>query len=177
MSEMLERNLDNLTKTLTGLAKYQLTQGEAVNNGFYYYGFASNLACRDRPFSRSWITRSDTGAASTPGSRPTPSARAPTSRSFLATAFPEVPDDRVRAPGQEAHRHRRGGGGAGRCRFRLSTKNLLSPKTIIAYFTSATAIYPGDESGVVGVRVGTIDAIEPRGHPHQGHAASGSYVP
>ncbi len=43
VSEMLERNRDNLTKTLTGLAKYQLTQGEAVNNGFYYYGFASNL--------------------------------------------------------------------------------------------------------------------------------------
>jgi phospholipid/cholesterol/gamma-HCH transport system substrate-binding protein len=41
--EMLERNRDNLTKSLAGLAKYQLTQGEAVNNGFYYYGFASNL--------------------------------------------------------------------------------------------------------------------------------------
>lgn len=40
---LLERNRDNLTKSLTGLAKYQLTQGEAVNNGFYYNGFASNL--------------------------------------------------------------------------------------------------------------------------------------
>lgn len=40
---MLERNRDNLTASLKGLAKYQLTQGEAVNNGFYYYGFASNL--------------------------------------------------------------------------------------------------------------------------------------
>lgn len=43
VSAMLERNRDNLTNTLKGLAKYQLTQGEAVNNGFYYYGFASNL--------------------------------------------------------------------------------------------------------------------------------------
>jgi len=43
VSEVLERNRDNLTKSLNGLAKYQLTQGEAVNNGFYYYGFASNL--------------------------------------------------------------------------------------------------------------------------------------
>ncbi|BBZ36402.1 MCE family protein [Mycolicibacterium confluentis] len=43
VSEMLERNRDNLEKSLRGLAKYQLTQGEAVNNGFYYYGFASNL--------------------------------------------------------------------------------------------------------------------------------------
>lgn len=43
VSAMLERNRDNLTASLKGLAKYQLTQGEAVNNGFYYYGFASNL--------------------------------------------------------------------------------------------------------------------------------------
>lgn len=43
VSAMLERNRDNLTNSLKGLAKYQLTQGEAVNNGFYYYGFASNL--------------------------------------------------------------------------------------------------------------------------------------
>lgn len=43
VSEVLERNRDNLTKSLNGLAKYQLTQGEAVNSGFYYYGFASNL--------------------------------------------------------------------------------------------------------------------------------------
>ncbi len=40
---------------------------------------------------------------------------------------------------------------------------FLSPKTITAYFESATAIYPGDEVRVVGVRVGTIDAIEPLG--------------
>ncbi|MBX5485354.1 MAG: MCE family protein [Mycolicibacterium hassiacum] len=43
VAEMLERNRDNLEKSLRGLAKYQLTLGEAVNNGFYYYGFASNL--------------------------------------------------------------------------------------------------------------------------------------
>jgi virulence factor Mce-like protein len=42
-------------------------------------------------------------------------------------------------------------------------QNLLSPKTIVAYFTSATAIYPGDEVRVVGVQVGTIRAIEPQG--------------
>lgn len=42
-------------------------------------------------------------------------------------------------------------------------QNLWSPKTIVAYFTSATAIYPGDEVRVVGVQVGTIGAIEPQG--------------
>ena len=35
--------------------------------------------------------------------------------------------------------------------------------TITAYFTSATAIYPGDEVRVAGVKVGTITAIEPQG--------------
>ncbi|OBG84186.1 mammalian cell entry protein [Mycobacterium sp. E136] len=40
---------------------------------------------------------------------------------------------------------------------------FFGPKTITAYFTSATAIYPGDEVRVAGVRVGTIKAIEPDG--------------
>jgi phospholipid/cholesterol/gamma-HCH transport system substrate-binding protein len=43
VTETLERNRDNITASLKGLAKYQVTQGEAVNNGFYYNGFASNL--------------------------------------------------------------------------------------------------------------------------------------
>ncbi|PRC46573.1 mammalian cell entry protein, partial [Mycobacterium sp. ITM-2017-0098] len=43
VTETLERNRDNITASLEGLAKYQVTQGEAVNNGFYYNGFASNL--------------------------------------------------------------------------------------------------------------------------------------
>lgn len=45
----------------------------------------------------------------------------------------------------------------------VAYRQFLSPKTITAYFTSATAIYPGDEVRVVGVRVGTIDEIEPLG--------------
>lgn len=43
VSAMLERNRDNISASLKGLAKYQVTQGEAVNNGFFYNGFASNL--------------------------------------------------------------------------------------------------------------------------------------
>ncbi|MFL0275591.1 MCE family protein [Mycobacterium sp. SMC-19] len=42
-------------------------------------------------------------------------------------------------------------------------QKFVGPRTIIAYFTSATAIYPGDEVRVVGVRVGTIKSIEPLG--------------
>ena len=40
---------------------------------------------------------------------------------------------------------------------------VLRPKTITAYFPSATAIYPGDEVRVSGVKVGTITSIEPQG--------------
>jgi phospholipid/cholesterol/gamma-HCH transport system substrate-binding protein len=43
VSEMLQRNRDNIAKALEGLAKYQVTQGEAVNNGFYYNAFVGNL--------------------------------------------------------------------------------------------------------------------------------------
>lgn len=43
VSAMLERNNSNIAKALTGLAKYQLTQSEAVNNGFYYNAFVANL--------------------------------------------------------------------------------------------------------------------------------------
>jgi virulence factor Mce-like protein len=37
------------------------------------------------------------------------------------------------------------------------------PMTIAALFTSATAIYPGDQVRVAGVRVGSITSIEPQG--------------
>ena len=40
---------------------------------------------------------------------------------------------------------------------------FFGPSTITAYFPSATAIYPGDEVRVSGVKVGTIDAITPEG--------------
>lgn len=42
-------------------------------------------------------------------------------------------------------------------------QEFFAPRTITAYFTSATSIYPGDEVRVVGVRVGTIESIEPVG--------------
>jgi virulence factor Mce-like protein len=40
---------------------------------------------------------------------------------------------------------------------------LLAPTTITAFFPTATAIYPGDDVRVSGVKVGTIDSIEPQG--------------
>ncbi len=43
VTAMLETNRDNIAKALEGLAKYQVTQGESVNNGFYYNAFVGNL--------------------------------------------------------------------------------------------------------------------------------------
>jgi phospholipid/cholesterol/gamma-HCH transport system substrate-binding protein len=43
VTAMLEKNRDNIGKALPGLAKYQITQGEAVSNGYFYEAFVSNL--------------------------------------------------------------------------------------------------------------------------------------
>jgi virulence factor Mce-like protein len=40
---------------------------------------------------------------------------------------------------------------------------FFRPKAITAYFTTATAIYPGDEVRVSGVKVGSIKSIQPLG--------------
>lgn len=45
----------------------------------------------------------------------------------------------------------------------LVSQVFFGPKTITAYFPSATGIYPGDEIRVSGVKVGTIDSITPEG--------------
>ena len=45
----------------------------------------------------------------------------------------------------------------------LVRNKLFGPRTITAYFTTATAIYPGDEVRVSGVKVGTIKSIQPQG--------------
>lgn len=45
----------------------------------------------------------------------------------------------------------------------LVRQSVFGPTMITAYFTSATAIYPGDEVRVAGVKVGTITNIEPAG--------------
>ena len=42
-------------------------------------------------------------------------------------------------------------------------QTIFAPNTITAYFTKTVAIYPGDEVRIAGVKVGTIDSIEPIG--------------
>ncbi|BBY18462.1 virulence factor Mce family protein [Mycolicibacterium litorale] len=39
----------------------------------------------------------------------------------------------------------------------------LSTNTVVAYFSDTLALYPGDKVQIMGVRVGTIDKIEPAG--------------
>ncbi|OMC45146.1 mammalian cell entry protein [Mycobacterium sp. IS-2888] len=45
----------------------------------------------------------------------------------------------------------------------LIRNTFFGPKTITAYFTTATAIYPNDEVRVSGVKVGNIKSIQPQG--------------
>ena len=54
---------------------------------------------------------------------------------------------------------------------------FFGPKTITAYFPTATAIYPGDDVRVSGVKVGTIDVDRARRHPGQDDAAVDRDVP
>ena len=42
-------------------------------------------------------------------------------------------------------------------------QTFFKAKTVTAYFTKTVAIYPGDEVRIAGVKVGTIDSIEPVG--------------
>ena len=39
----------------------------------------------------------------------------------------------------------------------------LTTNTVVAYFQDTLALYPGDKVQIMGVRVGTIDKIEPAG--------------
>lgn len=39
----------------------------------------------------------------------------------------------------------------------------LTTTTVVAYFSEALALYPGDKVQIMGVRVGSIDKIEPAG--------------
>lgn len=43
VSEILQKNSDNIAEAIAGLAKFQVTQAEAVNNGYYYNAFVANL--------------------------------------------------------------------------------------------------------------------------------------
>ena len=160
---MLEKNRDNIAKALPGLAKYQITQGETVANGFYYNAYVANLLPGTDSCSRSSTTRSVSGAATNAGQPPDnagPRAEFPS----RTTAFREARDERQHAASSAALVAAAAAGRAARRgRGVVVRQTFFGPKTITAYFTSATAIYPGDEVRVAGVKVGTIESIEPQG--------------
>ena len=43
VTAMLEKNRDNIAKAIPGLAKFELTLGEALSSGFYYQGYIGNV--------------------------------------------------------------------------------------------------------------------------------------
>lgn len=59
----------------------------------------------------------------------------------------------------------------------VARTTVLKPKSITAYFTTATAIYPGDEVRIAGVKVGSIKAIEPLGTKAKMTLAVDRHVP
>jgi virulence factor Mce-like protein len=42
-------------------------------------------------------------------------------------------------------------------------ETFFRPKTVTAYFTTATAIYPGDEVRIAGIKAGSIASVQPEG--------------
>ncbi len=164
VTAVLERNRDNLEKALPGLAKFQGGLSELVANGPYYIGYIPNLT-QARCCSPSWTMRSASGAVPTAVSRRT--TRAPPSRNSI--------------PAQRDSATRRAVGTMMRRALRLITvivlagcltggaalltyRHFFAPITITADFQTATAIYPGDQVQVSGgVRVGTIESVQPRG--------------
>ncbi len=161
---MLEKNRDNIAKALAGLRKYELTQGEIVANGAYYNALVPNIQPAQllQPFldyAFGFRQRRRTS-----GNRRTTPDRAPNFPS-PSTGFRNQETSPMMAT-----------------RKRLATwvavllavvlvagaaflvrQVFFGPNTITAYFPTATAIYPGDEVRVSGVKVGTIDSIEPEG--------------
>src|SRR5690606_32807458 len=122
------------------------------------------ISHRHRCFSRLWTMPSGSDGASTPDNRRTTPVLAQSCRS----------------PTTEYHNQETFQMMATRRHVVMATAALLAvvlvagvalvvrqmffgPTTITAYFPTVTAIYPGDEVRVSGVKVGTIASIDPEG--------------
>ncbi len=150
VTAVLEKNRDNIAKTLPGLKKFEITSGETVANGFYYNAFVPNLQYPNWS-SRFWTITSASAAAD-----PTCHGHCSPGRTM---AFREVRGDRQEAACRDDSS---GPGGPDRGAAALLVREtFLRPMTITGYFTSATGIYPGDDIRVSGVKVGTVSSIQP----------------
>jgi len=158
VNAMLERNRDNIAKALPGLAKYQITQGEAVASGYFYDAFVSNLLPSEllQPFfDYAFGFRRGVNAGQPPDTAG-PRAELPCLQRH--SRWSAMNGKLVRLVTAAALVGLLCGAGA----F-VVNRTLFAPSTITAYFISATAIYPGDEVRVAGVKVGSIASIEPVG--------------
>lgn len=88
VNEVLLKNKDNISKALPALAKYQITVGEAVSNGFYYSAFVPNFLVPQlfQPFlDYLWGFRTfDTGKG--------PGFPSPIPRSLIAYPYNGIPE-------------------------------------------------------------------------------------
>ena len=162
---MLERNNDNITAAMKGLAKYQMTQAEAVNSGFLYNAFVANLSPgqiaqpffdyalgfrprhRRRPAAgQRRAARRDPVPLATGYRSPTNDGAAMTRRKPITIAVAVILALLV-------------AGGIGL----LVRQAFFKPKSITAYFTSATAIYPATRCGWPASRSAPSKSIQAQG--------------
>jgi ABC-type transporter Mla subunit MlaD len=165
VTAILEKNRDNIAKALPGLAKFQTTLGETIGNGPYYQAYVPNLDIAQ--ILQPWLDyafgfRRGTNAGQPPDNAG-PRAELP---------FNVQRDSRARrAVGSAAMSRNRLTLGLGALLMVLLVGDaavvihqvFFRPTSITAYFTTATAIYPGDEVRIAGVKVGTIESIQPVG--------------
>ena len=146
------------------LAKYELTQGEIVANGAYYNALIPNISPAQllQPFlDYAFGFRRGVNAGQPPDNAG-PRAELP----FPVNGIPQPGDLPPRCNRKRLVDWSRPSpwpslswpGAA----F-LVRQVFFGPNTITAYFPTATAIYPGDEVRVSGVKVGKIDSIKPDG--------------
>ena len=161
MAAMLEKNRDNLAAALPRLGQFVTTLGETVSNGPYYTAFVPNLL----PAQIGHSTISRLRFRISPRRRRRPAAR-------QRRTARRIPLSLQRHPGATPMTSR---GLFTRllaasftvalvgAAYIIVQGSFLRPTTITAIFTTATAIYPGDEVRVSGVKVGTVESIDPRG--------------
>ena len=150
VTAMLEKNRDNLAKALPGLKKFEITTSESVASGPYYSAYVPNLippqllqpffdyAFGFRAGDAEYASRTVPVAAQRHSGR-LPMKHAP--RLLLLAILVVV---LVAGTGF------------------VVRQTAFKPQTILANFSSATSLYPGDDVRIAGVKVGTIRSISPQ---------------
>ena len=176
VTAVLEKNRDNIAKALPGLAKFEITLGEAISSMYAYSAFVPNFlvpqlfqAVPRLPLGIPHLrhgSRSRLPVAGTSGADPLAVQR----YSSVPWLYVGRQDRRIAMiPRRQAGD--RGGGRPGGLVVAgaavLVRNTFFGPRTITAYFPTATAIYPGDEVRVSGVKVGNDQIHSSRGHAGQ----------